>query len=61
MAFEIFSQGKDLESCGELSGWNPVENFEDLSECEHLSCALVRVVFDVTDVLVSSSSVVRVL
>ena len=31
---------------------------EVLSECEHLSCALVRVVLDVTDVLLSPSSVV---
>ena len=38
-AFDIFCQGRDLESCGDL-------------------CELVRVVLDVTDVLVSPSSVV---
>ena len=35
-----------------------MEKLDDLSECEPVSCELVRVVPDVTDVLVSPSSVV---
>ena len=57
-AFEIFSQGRDLESCGGLSWGDFLEELEDLSECQPDSCADVRVVPDVTDVLVSLSSVV---
>ena len=57
-AFEIFSQGGDFESCGGLSWGDPLEKLDDLSEGEPVSCELVRVVADVTDVLVSPSSVV---
>ena len=57
-AFEIFSQGRDLESYCGLSWEDRLEKFDDLSECQLVSCALVRVVPDVTDVLVSPSSVV---
>ena len=41
-------------------GRDLLEKLDDLSECEPVSCALVRVVPDVTDVLVSPSSVVTV-
>ena len=34
-----------------------MEKLDDLFECELVSCALVRVVPDVTDVVVSPSSV----
>ena len=54
-AFEIFSQGEDVESFGDFSGGEPLEKLDDLSECELVSCALVRVV---PTVLVSPSSVV---
>ena len=47
-AFEIFSQGRDLESWDDFSG----------VDCELDACALVRVVLDVTDMPVSPSSVV---
>ena len=62
-AFEIFSQGRDVESCGDVSWEDLLDNPEDLSDCEPApcepdSCAHVRVVLDVTDVLVSPSSVV---
>ena len=57
-AFEIFSQRRDLESCGDLSWRDLVEKHEDLSDCESDSCAHVRVVLVVIDVLVSPSSVV---
>ena len=57
-AFEIFSQGGDLESCGGLSWEDFVEKLEDLSDCEPDTRAHVRVVPDVTDVPVSSSSVI---
>ena len=52
-AFEIFSQEGDLESCGDLSWEDLLEKHEVLSDCEADSCAHVRVVPDVTDVLVS--------
>ena len=52
-AFEIFGQEGDLESCGGLSWEDLLEKPEDLSDCEPDSCAPVRVVLDVTDVLVS--------
>ena len=39
-------------------GRDPFEKHEDWSDCEPVSCAHVRVVPDVTDVLVSFSSVV---
>ena len=57
-AFEIFSQGRDLESCGGLSWRDLLEKHEDLSDCETEARAHVRVVHDVIDVLVSPSSVV---
>ena len=54
-AFEIISQGRDLESFGDLSWNDPLEKPEDLSDCEPVSSARVRVVPDAT---VSPSSVV---
>ena len=55
-AFEIFSQGRDLESCGDLFWEYLLDKVEDLSDREPVSGELVRVVPDVTDV--SPSSVV---
>ena len=52
-AFEIFSQEGDLESCGDLSWEDLLGKHKVLSDCEADSCAHVRVVLDVTDVLVS--------
>ena len=52
-AFDIFSQGRDLESCGDFSWEHFLEESEDLSGREPVSCELVRVVPDVIDVLVS--------
>ena len=40
-AFEIFSQGTDLESCGNLSWEDLLEKHEDLSDCEPEPCAHV--------------------
>ena len=57
-AFEIFYQGGDLETCGDLSWGDILEKREDLSGCEPDSCARVRVVLVVTDVPVFPSSVV---
>ena len=57
-AFEIFNQELDVESCGDVSCEDLLDNPEDLSDCEHDSCAHVRVVLDVLDVLASRSSVV---
>ena len=57
-AFDIFSQGGDVESCGDVSWEDLLDNPEDLSDCEPDSCGLLRAVPDVTDVLVSPSSVV---
>ena len=57
-AFDIFSQEGDVESCGDVSCEDPLDNPEDLSDCEVDSCAHVRVVPDVTDVPVSPSFVV---
>ena len=57
-AFEIFCQEGDVESCGDVSWEDFLDNPEDLSDCKPDSCAHVRVVPDVTDVLVSLSSVV---
>ena len=54
-AFEIISQGRDLESLGDLSWGDPLEKPTDLSDCELVSSARVRVVPDAT---VSPSSVV---
>ena len=50
-AFDIFSQGGDVESCGGFSGEHPLKEPEDLSDCEPPSCELVRVVLDVSDVI----------
>ena len=44
--------------CGDVSWEDLLDNPEDVSDCEPDSCAHVRVVFGVIDVLVSSSSVV---
>ena len=52
-AFEIFGSREDLESCGDLSQKDPLEDFENWSDCEPDSCARGHVVPDVTDVLVS--------
>ena len=52
-AFEILSQEGDLGICGGLSWGDFLEKPEDLSDCEPVSCAHVRVVPAVTDVLVS--------
>ena len=57
-ANDIFGQGGDMESCGDVSWEDLLEEPEDLSDREPLSCELVRVVPDVTDVPVSPSSVV---
>ena len=57
-AIDIFSQEGDLESCGGLSWEDLLEKHEDLSNCEPDTRAHVPVVPDVTDVLVSPSSVV---
>ena len=57
-AFEIFSQGKDSESCGGLSWEDLLEKPQDFSDFEPDTRAHVRVVPDVTDVPVSPSSVV---
>ena len=56
---EIFSQGRDLESCGGLSWEDLWEKPEDLSDLEPGTSAHVCVVPDVTDVPVSPSSVVN--
>ena len=56
--FEIFGQEGDVESCGDVSWEDLLEEFENWSDCEPDSCAHVRVVPDVTDVPVSPSSVV---
>ena len=54
-AFEIFRQGRDLESCGDVSWEDPLEKHKDLlSDCEPDSCAYVRVVPDVIDMPVFS-------
>ena len=52
-AFEIFGSREDLESCGDLSQKDPLEDFENWSDFEPDSCARGHVVPDVTDVLVS--------
>ena len=60
-ALEFLSQRGDSESCGDVSWECLVEEPEDLSDREPVSCELVRVVPDVSDVvgvLVSPSSVV---
>ena len=57
-AFEIFSQIEDLESCGGFSCGNLLEKPEDLSDFEPDTRLEVLVLPDVTDGLVSTSSVV---
>ena len=47
-----------MESCGDFSWEDLLDNPEDLADCEPDSCAHVCVVLDETDVLVSLSSVV---
>ena len=47
-----------VEASDDCSWGDPLEKLDDLSECELVSCALVRVVPDVTDMLVFPSSVV---
>ena len=47
-AFDIFSQGRDVESVGDLSWEDPLQKLDELSECGPVSCALVRVVPDAT-------------
>ena len=56
-AFDIFSQGEDLESCGGVSWGDLLENPDDLSDCELETRTDVCAVLVVTDVLVSPSSV----
>ena len=56
--FYIFSQGRDLESCCGLSWRDLLDKPEDLSDRESEAWVVVLVVPDVTDVLVSPSSVV---
>ena len=51
--FEIFSQGRDLESCGYLSCEDLLDEPEDPSDRESEAWVVVPVVPDVTDVLVS--------
>ena len=53
-ALEIFSQRRDLESCSDLSWGDLLDKLEDLSDFESDARAHVRVVPDVTDVLVST-------
>ena len=57
-AFDIFSQGEDLERCGGFSWSDLLDNLDDLSDCELESRTDVPAVLDVTDVLVSPFSVV---
>ena len=51
-AFDIFCQGEELESCGDLSWEYLLEEPEDKSDCEPETRVEVTVVHDVTDVLV---------
>ena len=57
-AFDILSQGGDLERCGGLSWRDLLEKPEDLSDCEPETRVDVSVVLCVTHVPVSPSSVV---
>ena len=45
-ACDIFSQGRDVESCGDVSWEDLLDKPGDLSDCEPGSCAHVRVVPD---------------
>ena len=56
-AFDIFSQGADLESCGFL-GDEILEQPDDLCDCEPETRTDVSAVPVLTDVVVSPSSVV---
>ena len=56
--FEILSQERDVESCGAVSWEDLLEEPDDLSDRELVSCELVRVVPDVIDVPGYPSSVV---
>ena len=42
VAFEIFGPGKDLESCGDLSWEDSMEDLVNWSDCEPDSCGRVR-------------------
>ena len=55
-AFDIFSQGEDLESCGGFSWEDFLEELDDLSDCKSESRAVVSAVLVVSDALVSPSS-----
>ena len=55
--FEVFSQGGDLESCGNLYWRDLLEKHEDMPDWEPDLCHHVREVPDATDVPVSPSSV----
>ena len=57
-SFATFSQGRDLESCGDLSWEDLLDKSEDLSDRESEAWVVVPVMPDVTDVPVSPSSVV---
>ena len=57
-AFEFFSQGRDLQSRGDVSWEHLLEEPEDLSDCEPASGELVRAVPGGSDVPVSPSSVI---
>ena len=56
-AFEIVSQGRDLESGGDLSWEDLLDKTEDLSDRESEAWVVVPEVPEVIDVLVSPSSV----
>ena len=56
--FDVVCQGRDLESCGDLSWEDLLDKLEDLSDRESEAWVAVLVVIDMTDVLVSFSSVV---
>ena len=51
-AFDIFSHGEDLESCGGFSWEDLLEKPDDLSDCEPETRTDVSAVLGVTDVLV---------
>ena len=55
---KVAVKGEDSQSCGDVSWERLAEEPEDLSHREPVSGGLVRIVPDVTDVLVSTSSVV---
>ena len=55
---QTISQGRDRESCGNLSWEDLLDKPEDLSDRESEAWVVVLVVLDVMDVLVSFFSVV---